>query len=42
MYAKFNDSNAGREAMQSDVTAWQHNWVTIKKHQALFSLRKNK
>ena len=39
---KFNDNNAGREAMQSDVTARQHNWVPIKKHQALFGLRKNK
>ena len=42
MHVKFNDNNAGREAMQSDVTARQHNWVPIKKHQALFGLRKNK
>ena len=42
VYVKFNDNNAGREAMQSDVTAQQHNCVTIKKHQALFGLPKNK
>ena len=42
VHVKFNDNNAGREAMQSDVTAQQHNWVPIKKHQALFGLRKNK
>ena len=39
---KFDANNAGREAMQSDVTARQHNWVSIKKHQALFGLRKNR
>ena len=42
VYKKFNNNNAEREAMQSDVTARQHNWVLIKKHQALFGLRKNK
>ena len=42
VHVKFNDNNAGREAMQSDVTAQQHNWVPIKKHQALLGLRKNK
>ena len=42
VYMKFNNNNAEREAMQSDVTARQHNWVLIKKHQALFGLRKNK
>ena len=42
VYVKFKDNNAGREAMQSDVTARQHNWVPIKNHQALFGLRKNK
>ena len=42
VYVKFKDNNAGREAMQSDVTTRQHNWVPIKNHQALFSLRKNK
>ena len=42
VYVTFNDKNAGREAMQSDVTARQHNCVPIKKHQALFGLRKNK
>ena len=42
VHVKFNDNNAGREAMQSDVTARQHNWVPIKKHQNLFGLRKNK
>ena len=41
-YLRFNDNNAGREAMQSDMIARQHNWVPIKKHQALFGLRKNK
>ena len=39
---KFIDNNAGREAMQSDLTAQQHNWVPVKKHQSLFVLRKNK
>ena len=39
---KFNNKNAGREAMQSDVTAQQHNWVTIKKYQALLGFCKNK
>ena len=42
VYVKFKDNNAGREAMQLDVTAPQHNWVPIKKHQALFRLRNNK
>ena len=42
VYVKFNDISAGREAMQSDLTAQQQNWVPIKKHQALFGLRKNK
>ena len=42
MYVKFNDNNAGREAMQSDETARQRNWVPIKKHQAMPGLRKNK
>ena len=42
VYVKFNDNNAGREAMQSDVTAQQHNWVPIKKHQALLGLLKDK
>ena len=42
VYVKFNDNNAGRQEMQSDLTAQQHNWVTIRKHQALFRLRKSK
>ena len=42
VYMKFNNNNAEREAMQSDETARQHYWVPIKKHQALFGLRKNK
>ena len=42
MYVKFNEKNAGREAIQSDVTARQHNWVPMKKHQAFFGLHKNK
>ena len=42
VYVKFNDHNSGRDTTQSDVTAWQHNWLPIKKHQALFRLRKNK
>ena len=42
VYVKFNDNNAGKEAMQSDDIAWKNNWVPIKKHQALFGLRKNK
>ena len=41
-YLRFNDNNAGREAMQSDMIARRHDWVPIKKHQALFGLRKNK
>ena len=40
VYVKFNDNNAGGEAMQSHVTALQHNRVPIKKHQALFGLCK--
>ena len=32
VYVKFNDNNAGREPMYSDVTAQQHNWVPVKKH----------
>ena len=28
--------------MQSDVTAQQQRWVPVKKHEALFGLRKNK
>ena len=42
VYVKFNDNDARKEAMGSDVIAQQHNWVPIKKHQALFGLRKNK
>ena len=42
VHVKFNDNNAGREAIQSDVTARQHNWVPIKKYQALLGLHKNK
>ena len=42
VYMKLNDNNAGRVAMQSDVTVRHHNWVPIKKHQALFGLHKNK
>ena len=42
VYLKFNDNNAGRETMQLDATARQHNWVPVKKHQALFGLCKNK
>ena len=41
-HVKFNDNYAGREAMQSDVTAQQHNWLPTRKHQALFRLRKDK
>ena len=42
VYLKFNDNNAGTEAMQSDVTSQRHDWVPIKKHQALLYLGKNK
>ena len=42
VYVMFNDDNAGRETMESDVTVQQHNWVPIKKHQALFGHCKNK
>ena len=42
VYVKFNNNNAGTEATKSDMIARQHNWVPIKKHQALFGLRKNK
>ena len=41
-YVKFNDDSAGLEAMRSDVTAGQYQWVPIKKRQALFDLRKNR
>ena len=40
MHVNFNNNNARREAMQSGVTAQLHNWVPIKKYQALFGLRK--
>ena len=36
MYVKFIDNNAGREAMQSDLIARQHNWVPKKKHHLVF------
>ena len=42
VYVKFNDNNAGREAKQSDVTVRLHNWVPIKKDQALLGLCKRK
>ena len=42
VYVKFNDNNAGGQEMRSGLTAQQHNWVPIRKHQALFGLRKNK
>ena len=32
VYVKFNDNNAGRQKMRSDLTAQQHNWVPIRKH----------
>ena len=38
---KFNDDSTGLEAMTSDVTAPQYQWVPIKMHEALFGLRKN-
>ena len=38
---KFNDDSTGLEAMTSDVTARQYQWVPIKMHEALFGLRKN-
>ena len=42
VYVKFDNNNGGKETMQSDVTARQHKWVPIKRHQALFGIRKNK
>ena len=42
VYVTFNDDNAGRKVMQSDLKARQDNWVPIKKYQAFFGLRKNK
>ena len=42
VYVKFNDNNAGGQEMRSGLTAQQHNWVPIRKHQALFGLCKNK
>ena len=42
VYVKFNDNNAERKAMQSVVTAQQHNWVPIKKCQALSQSKRSK
>ena len=42
VYVKFNDESAGLEAMRSDVTARQYQWVPIKRREALFGLCKNR
>ena len=42
IYVKFNDQNAGQQAIQSDVFARQRNWVPIQKYGATFPVKKNK
>ena len=42
VYVKFNDANAGLMTMQSDCLAHQQHWVPIRKHEASFSIKKNK
>ena len=42
IYVKFNNQNAGQQAIQSDVFARQRNWVPIQKYGATFPVKKNK
>ena len=42
IYVKFNDQNAGQQAIQSDIFARQRNWVPIQKYETTFLIKKNK
>ena len=40
IYVKFNDQNAGQQAIQSDIFARQRNWVPIWKYEPTFPIKK--
>ena len=42
IYVKFNDQNAGQQAIQSDIFARQRNWVPTLKYETTFPIKKNK
>ena len=42
IYVKFNDQNAGQQAIQSDILARQRNCVPIQKYETTFPIKKNK
>ena len=42
IYMKFNDQNAGQQAIQPDIFARQRNWVLIQKYETTFLIKKNK
>ena len=39
---KFNDQNAGQQAIQSEILARQRHWVSIQKYDATFPIKKYK
>ena len=42
IYVRFNDQNAGQQAIQSDIFARKRNWVPIQKYETTFPIKKNK
>ena len=42
IYVKFNNLNAGQQAIQSDIFARQRNWVPIQKYETNFLIKENK
>ena len=40
IYVKFNDKNAGQQAIQCDMFARQRNWVSIQKYETIFLIKK--
>ena len=42
IHVKFNDQNAGQQAIQSDIFARQQSWVPIQKYETTFLIKKNK
>ena len=40
IYVKFNNQNAGQQAIQSDIFARQRNWLPIQKYETTFLIKK--
>ena len=40
IYVKFNNENAGQQAIQSDIFARQRNWLPIQKYETTFPIKK--